>query len=267
METAIALTDINPNIPLSLWQASSPILQAAIKTAGRVQRIEDVVGMTTEPKISALQQRGGHQATFGIVKMLLVNMNINLHIDNSLTDANIISIAKTLTGEELRWWITLADIDLLCRKIVNGYYGKFYGHFGEGEFNDCLKRYLNERRELHRIQAESHPVADPAVLEDVNLGYHLGADGQLVVHEKKPLQAKKPNRHIFAGDRVLENPAYWATVRRGDEKTQEEIEEINRFNKKLEIARRKMSENDKLKFVNALALAEIEMNQLNVSAK
>lgn len=187
--------------------------------------------MTTEPKISALQQRGGHQATFGIVKMLLVNMNINLHIDNSLTDANIISIAKTLTGEELRWWITLADIDLLCRKIVNGYYGKFYGHFGEGEFNDCLNRYLKERRELHRNQAESHPVADPAVLEEVNLGYHLGEDGQIVVHEKKQTQTKKPNRHIFVGDRVLENPAYWAAhgVRR--EKSPEEIEHMNRSNR------------------------------------
>lgn len=175
---------------MSFWQGLPPILQAAVKTSGSVRDIAEVVGMITEPKIAKLQEKGGNRSTFGIIKAFLVAMNNNLHIDNSLSPANIENIARMLTSDsELRWWLTLADIDLLCRQIVQGRFGKFYGHFSEQEFNDCLRRYCNERTELHRLQADKDMPAqgDPAVLEEV--GYSVDKHSNIVVSEdiqKKP---------------------------------------------------------------------------------
>ena len=186
METH-TLTIINPSIPLSLWQNCSPILQAAVKSAASIQHTEDIVDRTTEPKIATLQKKGGRQSTFGIVKALLIAMNSNLHIDNSLTEANINNIARELTSNnEIRYWLTLADIDLLCRQIVQGRFGKFYGHFSEQEFNDCLIRYCNHRRELHSLQADKDVSSpDTEVLHEV--GYSVGKDGRLIV----PLDVQK----------------------------------------------------------------------------
>lgn len=250
---------------MSFWQGLPPILQAAVKTSGSVRDIAEVVGMITEPKIAKLQEKGGNRSTFGIIKAFLVAMNNNLHIDNSLSPANIENIARMLTSDsELRWWLTLADIDLLCRQIVQGRFGKFYGHFSEQEFNDCLRRYCNERTELHRLQADKDMPAqgDPAVLEEV--GYSVDKHGNIIVpDERKGVTKKKPLRYLYdsKGDITGENPAYWAAVKQDDGKTPEELERINLFNRRLQRAHELQNENKELSFVNAFAKAEIEIKQ------
>lgn len=251
-----------------------PILQAAVKTSGSVKSLPEIVDMKTEPKIAYLQQKGGARSTFGIIKAFLTAMNKNLHIDNTLTEDNIINIAQQLTNnDELRYWLTLADIDLLCRQIVQGRFGKFYGHFSENEFNDCLIKYCNERSELHRLQADKDVInpdsgkknvfkPDPEVLKEV--GYSMDMHGNLIVpEEKKGVNDKKPMRYLYdeKGNIKGENPAYWAKVKHKDEKTPEEMKEINLFNKKMEMAKQLMDKNPDLKLFNAIALAEIEINK------
>lgn len=262
META-ALATINPCIPTSLWQASPPILQAAIKTAGRINSLPEIVGLRTEPKIATLQQKGGERAIFGVVKALLVAMNNNLHIDNSLTEANINNLARQLTtNDEVRWWLTLADIDLLCRQIVQGRFGKFYNHFSENEFNECLAKYCHERSELHRINADKNVCDVQAVQQAV--GYTIDHTGRIQVPEDRVgVKEKKPQRYLYdeKGNIKGENPAYWTNAKRMTEKSPKEMEKINLFNKKMEIATRLMSEKPDLKFVNAVALAEIELRK------
>lgn len=255
-------------------------MQAAVKTSGSVRDIAEVVGMITEPKIAKLQEKGGNRSTFGIIKAFLVAMNNNLHIDNSLTPANIENIARMLTSDsELRWWLTLADIDLLCRQIVQGRFGKFYGHFSEQEFNDCLRRYCNERTELHRLNNDkSVDVGDPDVLKEMGykvdehgninmleeVGYKVDKHGNIIVpDERKGVTKKKPLRYLYdsKGNITGENPAYWAAVKQDDGKTPEELEQINLFNRRLQRAHEMQNENKELSFVNAFAKAEIEIKQ------
>ena len=245
---------------MSSWQGLPPILQAAVKTSGSVRDIAEVVGMITEPKIAKLQEKGGYRSTFGIIKAFLVAMNNNLHIDNSLTPANIENIARMLTSDnELRWWLTLADIDLLCRRIAEGYYGKFYGHFSEVEFNECLVKYCNERTELHRVESDKCAVPDGAVLEVI--GYKVDEHGQLVVPEAmKGNGPKKPMRYLYdaAGRIVGENPAYWGKAR--PEKSDEEMKRINENNRLQELAL-KIMDRDNVGFWQAIFMARKEMEQ------
>lgn len=205
-----ALTVINPNIQMSLWQALPPTLQVAIRTSGSVQSLEEVVSLTTEPKLAKLQKCGGERATFGVVKALLVAMNNNLHLDNHLTEGEIIKIARRLTTDpELRWWLTLADIDLLCRRIAEGYFGHFYNHFSELEFNTCLAKYCQERAELHRLEADKTVTnTSEDKLKMSELGYSLGPDGQLIVpDEAKERTLPQPlYRYDDKGKRIGINP-------------------------------------------------------------
>lgn len=189
--------------------------------------------MKTEPKLAKLSQKGGARSLYGIIKLMLASMSLKMHLADGLSELNTDNIARNLTNnDELRWWFTLADVDLLCRRIAEGYYGKFYGHFSEQEFNECLVKYCNERTDLHRNQAESNtPKPDPAVLAEVNLGYHIGEDGQLVIHERKP-EKPRPPRYLYnaKGEIIGNNPAYWASFGIRHESTPEQIEEMNRSN-------------------------------------
>ena len=236
--------------------------------------------MKTEPKIATLQAKGGHQSTFGIIKAFIVAMSNNMHIDNSLTETNINNIARMLTSNsELRWWLTLADIDLLCRQIVQGRFGKFYGHFSEQEFNDCLARYCTERTELHRqANDKTVDVGDPVMLEEMGykvdkggniiklekVGYKVDKKGNIIVpEERQGVTTKKPTRYLYdsQGKITGENPAFWAAVKQDDGKTPEELERINLFNRRLQRAHELQNENNELSFVNAFAKAEIEIKQ------
>lgn len=182
----------------------------AIKTAGTVQSVDEIVNLTTEPKIAKLQKSAGERATYGIVKMLLMQMNANLHIDNGLTEDNITSMARYLTSDpELKWWLTLADIDLLCRQIVRGKFGKFFGHFSELEFNECLIKYCNERSDCHRQQNDK-AVTTPAqaALTMKELGYSISKDGRLQVPDEKKESRLAQPLYLYndKGKRVGINP-------------------------------------------------------------
>lgn len=207
-------------------------MQLACRNAAMVESITAIVASPwNNQTIGKLQKETSDTDLEKVFRYLLVKMREELHIDNGLTNDNIRNIARRLyTDDEIRWWLSVADIRLLCQKIVRGEYGKFYGHFSEQEFYDCMVKYCNERNDLHHQQSESRPKPDTSVLEEVNLGYHIGEDGRLVVHEKKE-QAKHPHRYIYDGNKVRENPQYWAShgVRR--EKTPEELEEMNRSNR------------------------------------
>lgn len=206
-------------------------LQAIITRAQSYAAIGDIVANGEEMKIAKVTQQQGSAPTRSSIIAMLIYMNMQLHLASSLTDDNIRAIADDLTNNpEIKWWLTLADVQMLCRNILNGTYAHYYNRFGLDTFYECFAKYCNERNDIHRQQAESHPVAAPAVLEEVNLGYHLGDDGRLVVHEKKE-QPKRPNRYIYDNGKVRENPDFWASYGVRREKSPEEIEHMNRSNK------------------------------------
>ena len=259
------LTVINRNIPQNFLRTLPPVLQVALRTSGSVQSVDEVVALTDEPKIAKLKKTGGDAPTYNSIRLLLVSMSVNLHIDNGLTEANINNIARRLTTDsEITWWLTLADIDLLCRKIVNGEYGKFYNHFSEGEFYDCMTKYCNTSTEIHHQQAESNtPKLDPAVLAEANIGYHIGEDGRLVVHDKEP-EKKRPPRYLYdnKGNVIGENPAYWASYGVKNEKSAEDMQRINESNKFQECIF-KIMDRDGIGYVDALFKAKQEFNPQN----
>ena len=168
-------------------------MQAASNTSCRVKDVGEIVAMKTEPKLAKLSQKGGARSLYGIIKLMLASMSLKMHLADGLSELNTDNIARNLTNnDELRWWFTLADIDLLCRRIAEGYYGKFYGHFSESEFNECLVKYCNERTELHRVESDKCAAPDGAVLEEI--GYKVDEHGRLVVPEAMKGNGRKDRR-------------------------------------------------------------------------
>lgn len=158
----------------------------ASRTAVSVRSVDEVVNLTEEPKIFKLQKTGGQMNTALIVAVMVSKMADDMHIKDGLTESNIDEIVHRLTtDEDVRYWLTLADISLLCRRIAEGYYGKTYGHFGLAEFNECLIAYCNERRDCHKQQNDK-TVATPteAALTMKELGYSIGEDGQLQIPDE-----------------------------------------------------------------------------------
>ena len=208
-----------------------PDLQVACRQAATMNSLTAIVDQRAAT-IGVLQKTASDNDLEKVFRYLLAKLREDLHIDNGFTNDNIRAIARRLrTDDEIRWWLSVADIRLLCQKIARGEYGKFYGHFSEQEFYNCMIQYCNERTDLHRNEAESNtPKPDPAVLEEVNVGYHY-EDGHLVIHERKP-EKPRPPRYLYnaKGDIIGNNPAYWASFGIRHESTPEQIEEMNRSN-------------------------------------
>lgn len=134
-------------------EIAEPVRQAVMR-ADTMSNVQEVVE-TAAPKLAKYQQMGCDNSLQKIVRAYLAKLRNDLHIDNGLTNDNIRAIADRLLKEpELRWWLTIEDVALLCRKITRGDYGKFFGHFSEVEFNECFVTYCHERAEIHRLMAD-----------------------------------------------------------------------------------------------------------------
>ena len=243
-----------------------PDLQVACRQAATMNSLTAIVGQRAAT-IGVLQKTASDNDLEKVFRYLLAKLREDLHIDNGFTNDNIRAIARRLrTDDDIRWWLSVADIRLLCQKIKNGEYGKFYGHFSEQEFYNCMIQYCNERTDLHRNQAESNTTKpDPAVLEKVNLGYRLGKDGQLIVENRKPLE-RKPLRYRYdeKGNIIGENPEYMEKYvnnrfrehqKNHPEATQEELEKINRSNRVMARMRELMQADPTLDYLTAILRA------------
>lgn len=235
--------------------------------AEQVKSVDEVVNLTEEPKLAKLQKVDA-TLTYKSIGRLLARMAVHMHIPNGLSVENIKSIAQRITTDrEVLWWLTLADIDLLCRRIVAGDYGHFYGHFAEAEFNDCFKKYCAERTEVHRQQNDKTvSKADSEVLAEV--GYKVGKDGRLIVPAERQGVTSKPSRYLYNGSGKIagENPAFWAGVRREAEKTPEEVRHINRHNSIMERTMQIMDER-KVPYYDAYKLAIEEKEQSKITTQ
>ena len=182
----------------------------ASRTAVSVRSVDEVVNLTEEPKIFKLQKTGGEMNTALIVAVMVSKMADDMHLKDGLTENNIDEIVHRLTtDEDVRYWLTLADISLLFRRISEGYYGKTYGHFGLAEFNECLIAYCNERRDCHKQQNDK-TVATPneSALTMKELGYSIGEDGQLQVPDEMKDRRLAQPLYLYDnyGNRVGINP-------------------------------------------------------------
>lgn len=219
-------------------------LKNAWESGESIACVEDAISLPHEQKIAKLQQVD-ETKTYKSIGRILARMVYDMHIADGLSTSNIKNIAKRLTTDsEIRWWLTLADVDLLCRRIVEGYYGKFYGHFSEAEFYNCFQQYCNERREIHRIQADKKPQMDASVLEEV--GYKVDKHGQLSVPDAIKEKRLPPPlyRYDDKGKRIGENPAAW--------KRKDNTEKTDKV---LALAKVFMQEDENLDMVDAIEKA------------
>lgn len=219
---------------------------------------------TTTPKLAKYIQMGCDNSLLKVIRAYLAKLRNDLHIDNGLTNENIKAIADRLTKDpELRWWLTIEDVALLCKKITRGEYGKVYGHFSEMEFNECLATYCRERAEIHRLKADKvTEVADPHVLEDV--GYKVGKNGQIEVSNAVKEKRLPPPLYLYdaKGKRTGDNPEAWKKSRREQvnmdnlpQTEREKLEKINKSNKVMELTRALMKEDPTLGYVEAIDMA------------
>ena len=243
LQTSNALSVAVTSLPTFLTSLPEP-LQKAWESGENIVSVEQAASLPGEQKIAKLQQVD-ETKTYKSIGRLLARMVYDMHIANGLSTSNIKNIAKRLTTDsEIRWWLTLADVDLLCRRIVEGYYGKFYGHFSETEFYNCLIQYCNERREIHRIQADRKPQMDASVLEEV--GYKVDKHGNFSIPDAIKEKKLPPPLYIYDnnGRRIGDNPAAWKNK-----------DNTERTDKVLALAKVFMKEDENLDMVDAIEKA------------
>lgn len=240
--------------PQIFFQSLPRQIQISCHTAAKVQTVEEIVNLPKEPKIANLQAVD-ETMTYKVVGRILLKMVKDMNLPNGLSSANIIELAKRITTDnDIRYWLTLSDVSLLCRRIANNFYGNTYGHFGIPEFWDCLIQYCNERRECHRRNAEkSHiNVVDPSTID---VGYHVGEDGRLVFHhEKKESVLDQPlYRYDDHGRRIGINPkGYFG---------QKQAARNQELDRKLEMAKELMKNDPNLELDDAINMVEDKINK------
>lgn len=254
-QTSNALLVAVTSLPTFLSSLPEP-LQKAWEYGESIACVDDAIKLPHEQKIAKLQQVD-ESLTYKSIGRLLARMVYDMHIADGLSTANIKNIAKRLTTDsEIRWWLTLADVDLLCRRITEDFYGKFYGHFSEAEFYNCFHQYCNERREIHRIQADKTVTTDASVMEDV--GYIIDKHGNLSVPDAVKEKRLPPPlyRYDEKGKRIGENPAAW--------KNKDNTEKTDKV---LALAKVFMQEDENLDMVDAIekaaAIVEKQKTQNN----
>lgn len=228
----------------------------ASRTAVSVRSVDEVVNLTEEPKLFKLQKTGGQMNTAMIIAVMLSKMADDMHLKDGLTEGNIDDIVRRLTtDDDIRYWLTLADISLLCRRIAEGYYGKTYGRFGIAEFNECLMQYCNERRDIHKQHADK-VVVNPteASLTMKELGYTIGPDGNLIVpDEQKERHLAQPlYLHNDKGKRIGINP------KGAFGKKQAAVSDTNNV---IFLVKRMMKEDRNLDLDEAIEMAKQQLNQ------
>jgi hypothetical protein len=223
--------------------------------------VSDIVAAKDEMKIAKVAQQQGSAPTRSSIIAMLIYMNMQLHLASSLTDDNIRAIADDLTNNpEIKLWLTLADVQLLCRNILNGTYAHYYNRFGLDTFYECFNKYCNERNAVHHLLADKKQVAEPEVLEEV--GYKMDTHGNLIVPEKlQGVAKKKPMRYLYNEkcEIVGENPAFWGKVRQ--EKSRDEMAKINKSNRVMELTRALLKADPTLGYLKAVELAAEEVEK------
>lgn len=219
--------------------------------------VSDIVSAKDEMKIAKVAQQHGSAPTRSSIIAMLIYMNMQLHLASSLTDDNIRAIADDLTNNpEIKWWLTLADVQMLCRNILNGTYAHYYNRFGLETFYECFGKYCAERNAVHFYEADKETSKpDPDVLHEV--GYKVDEHGNLVVPEEVKQKTLPPPLYLYSADgkKRRDNPAAWKKVNKEDRNRQDRV---------LGLARAYMNEDHTLNLKDAIEkAANIEENRTN----
>lgn len=154
-----------------------------------MRSVRDIVALgNATPHLCTLVEQAGETVTRAAIKGYLIAMNDDMHLPNGLTPSNIEDISERLASDpEITHWLTLADVRLLTKRIGDGEYMRFNNRFGKDDFYMCLARYCGERARAHeeKRQQEANEMRETMRGAAVNVGYTIGADGQIIVDERK----------------------------------------------------------------------------------
>ena len=234
------------------------------KTFAEVRTIEQALDAKA-PSFGKLVRQGDctKGELEGLIMAHLSVIDAYLKQKTPLSVEEIQDIAEEVVAKYY-WVLTFADVHLIFRNARNGVYGELYNSLTAAKVLDWFAQYEQERCKKCEERAQSRSKEERPVYSNeelVALGYRINERGQMININPQTPQKKKPMRYTYdeKGNIKGENPAYFKNVQR--EKTTEEIESMNLFNRKLERARELQAENPDLPFINAFAKAEIEIKE------
>ena len=117
-----------------------------------IREISDVF-KSDNKNLSYLRKKSGKKQTLALLKLYLIDINELLNLRNPLTERMIDEIAETILNDY--FFLTIADIYLIFKRIKTGHYGEFYGSINMPKVCQVFYDYSNERLDLAAQQSAS----------------------------------------------------------------------------------------------------------------
>lgn len=116
------------------------------RTFEEVNSVEKVVQLVNQPSFAVLRNSFGSKYIESILKLHLISLNQRMQLKRSLTETQISETAYEIISQFAV--LNMADLNLVFRRIVTGYYGEMYESISTTKIMSFFRSYFNERLEV-----------------------------------------------------------------------------------------------------------------------
>lgn len=143
MAKTAELQKISEQKSVVVWKDYSASIANVIKT---VRTVEQALAMAMKgdvPTIRRMVGEVGEEQTAAFICKLLIDLSDFLQLSKPLTESHIMFIAETILAEFKM--VTVADIEVVIKRIKSGHYGELYERLDSAKFLKYIRGYLEER--------------------------------------------------------------------------------------------------------------------------
>lgn len=140
-----------------------------LKYSGKLKNINDCINSIT-PTISSIKRETGEKFTFGLIQIWIVYLNKVLDLKNPMNEEQIDLCTETILSEFYALKVT--DLTFVFKRIISGYYGKFYERLSISDILRIFNEYFNERcniAEQESLRVHNDIKSDQTFAESKNI--------------------------------------------------------------------------------------------------
>lgn len=113
-----------------------------LKHSVKLKKISDCID-SKAPTLSMIKKQTGERFTFGLVQIWIVYLNKVLDLKNPMNEEQIDLCAETVLSDF--YALKMSDLSFVFKRIISGYYGKFYERLSISDILKILTDYFQER--------------------------------------------------------------------------------------------------------------------------
>ena len=115
-----------------------------------IKGVPDIFKSKT-PSLARMKKEKGEEYTLKYLQMWIVTINDLSGVDKQMNEIQVQYTSKLVFQENPL--LTVADIKLVCDRILSGHYGELYNMINSVKICKCFKEYWDERLEIGEQQS------------------------------------------------------------------------------------------------------------------